>query len=126
MSEPVPVPVPIASPNLMRGIIDKIGESRDEAFARKKRLIPYLFIVMFLLLVCLCLPNDMVLLPLILSMWAMFLVTKALDVETAKIGAYHKAIDDIINGWRLDLDSIMAVASSMMPPVEPDREINNE
>lgn len=126
MSERVPVPVPIAPPNLMKGIIDKIGERRDEAFARKKKLIPYLFIVMSLLLICICLPKDVVLFPLIPSMWAMFLVIKALDVETAKIHAYHRAIDDIINGWQLDMDSILALMSTMMPSVEPDREINNE
>jgi hypothetical protein len=44
----------------------------------------------------------------------------------ARIKAYNESIDAILLEWTLSLDSILAMLSSVLPPVEPDREINND
>jgi hypothetical protein len=110
----------------MKDIIDRIGKRRDEAAEKRRKLIPRMFIISGLCFISIFLPNWTVIVPMIPLIVAFYLTAKAYDFETAKIDSYHEAIDDILAGWRLDLDSLLAVTSAMLPPVEPDREVNDE
>ena len=125
MSDPVPVTVP--PHQLLRDMTDRIGKHRDAANAKVKKLFPRFFIATGLVLISIILvPDDYAILPTVFSIAACWLSGKAIDVELARVRAYNKSIDSIISEWTLSLDSILAMLSSALPPVEPDREINNE
>ncbi len=127
MSDPVPIPVNVPPQELLRDMTDRISKSRDKANAKIKKLFPRFFISLGLLMICVILvPDAYALLPTIFSIAACWLSGKAIDVELARVRAYNESIDAIISEWRLSLDSILAILSSALPSIEPDREINNE
>jgi len=119
------LPSPSATPDLVKDVIEQIGVHRDAAFAQSRSLLKRFFIVFGLLLICLFLPDDVAPIPLLLTILAALLVSRKIDIARAKIDAYHASIDILLASWRLDLDSTMALLSTMLPPVEPDREIND-
>jgi hypothetical protein len=106
---------------------NRIGKRREEADAKIRKLFPRFFISVGLLLICIVLvPDGYAVLPTVFSITACWLSGKAIDVEMARVAAYNESIDVIISEWTLSLDSILAMLGSVLPPVEPDREINNE
>jgi hypothetical protein len=106
---------------------DRISNHREVADAKVRKLFPRLFLSMALLLISIIfVPDEYSVLPLAFSVVACWLSGKAIDVEMARIKAYNESIDAILLEWTLSLDSILAMLSSVLPPVEPDREINND